>query len=52
MNRAAQIDILALALSTMDTPTRNQILQKALQRKCENIPVSSIFSNLSNEKLV
>ena len=52
MNTVAQIDILALALSTMDTPTRNQIFHKELQRKCENIPVSSIFSNLPNQKLV
>ena len=51
MNPATQIDILALALSTLDTPTRKEVFQKAAKRKADSIAMSNVDINQEESKL-
>ena len=51
MNPATQIDILALALSTLDTLTRKEVFQKAAKRKADSITMSNFDINQEESKL-
>ena len=51
MNPATQIDILALALSALDTPTRKEVFQKAAKRKADSITMSNFDINQEESKL-
>ena len=51
MNPPTQIDILALALSTLDTLTRKEVFQKAAKRKADSITMSNFDINQEESKL-